>query len=290
MLTILTYICLISLTNQQMSVQSVQVQLNKALNDVVAGKCWKSQDVKGLTFSATSTRRAQAPTPKPDPCVAAWQKVQTLWNKNNQLVDQLKNSFAKAMDQQKVCKSRRRLQAAKKPECKQSGSVLENESWEQLRRLLQDPTKTKALSASARAVKLTHEAPTVTQQRPVPMALKTMKLLKKPLAGDCQWKNQLMELPALSLRRAQKPTPKPDPVCQKALEDVVGTRQLRVNQVNDLLSQAVAANCAKPSRRLLRMMGFKNQYRELQFSHKCNTAEMTVKWALAYLTAAEKWA
>ena len=286
MLTIFTYICLISLTNQQMSVQA---QLNKALNNVVAGKCWKQQHVNWLTFSATSTRTAQAPTP--DPCVAVWQQVQTLWNKNNQNLDKLKNSFAKAMNQQKVCKSRRirRLQAGKKPECKKSSQLLENETWEYLRRLLQDRGKSRALSVLAKAVKLTHQAPTLTQEQPYPMALSSRKLFNNPLAKDCQWKNKLMVFPALSLRRAQAPRPKPDPKCQKALEDVLGSRKLRVNQVNNLLYQAAAANCNKPSRRLLRMMGFKNQYRELNLSHKCDTAEMAVKQALSYLTASERW-
>ena len=233
-LTIFTSICLIGLTNQQAPSRNVQAQLNKALDEVVAGQCWKKQDLQGLTFSETNTRRAQAPTPKVS-CNDTWAHVQSLWQENNQLVDKFNQSFAKAMDQVKVCKSRRRLQAAKKPECKQAQIVLEQESWEQLRKLLQDRAKTEALVNSANAVVVTHNVPTIQDEDANVMADHSWNLLVGPLKGVCQAENKLMELVISSSRRAQKPTPKPDPVCQKALEDVVGYRKRRVTQVNSLL-------------------------------------------------------
>jgi len=164
---------------------------------------------------------------------------------------------------------------------------MENESWEQLRRLLQATDETEVLVNSANAVVMTHSEPTLQVDDPFTMANNTMNAMKK-LTRDCQWQNKKMVLPSSS-RRAQKPTPQPDADCQQALELALAARKQRVDQVNSLLVQAVAANCANPSRRLKRMMGYRNQLRTLQVSHKCDTAEKAVKLALGYLTASSHW-
>jgi len=290
--TIFTSVFLIGLSYESQD-NTTQVNLNNALQAVVDNKCWKKSDLNGLSFSETDTRRAQSPTK--DTCVVSWSDVQTLWKQNNELVNLFNESFQRAMQLCEICNdkkenaktNRRKLQRKTIPECRQSGGILENESWEQLRRLLADPDVAESFVNQADAVNLTHTDPTLPGDNAADIAETGMDNMKI-LTGECQGKNKFMHLPGTT---ALHTTRQADHKCQQALETLWGTRALRVAQVNNLLTTAVQANCSNTQRRLKRMMRMKYQNRTLQVMHPkmCDTAEKAVKLALGNLSASPHW-
>jgi len=99
-----------------------------------------------------------------------------------------------------------------------------------------------------------------------------------------------MTWPASS-RRAQAPTPvkpTPDQACNDKLSALLKLRTTKIDQLNDLLKQAIAGKCKSTSRRLRRrIMKLKSEKRILQAptpTEMCDTAQAAVLYGLANLT------
>jgi len=265
------------------------VAMDTALDAIVTGKCWRSSDLTSLTFSATATsRRAQAPTPTPtSTCPADWTTVGTKWTANNVLVGTFTTEFNTAMTAMTTCLSRRRLQAPTPtpPNCTDANTSLAT-ALDTLGQTLMGVTKAESLVTAANAVTIAsgHTAVTVSGQDGGAMAAAAWAAYNT-LRNDCA-DSKLMTLPT---RRAQAPTP-PAPVadatCTTNLATVLAFRATRIAQVTALLTQASAAACLTPTRRLRRIMRLKYEERSLQAPtpHYCDTAEKAIRLALACLT------
>jgi len=280
---------LVSGVMNQAPTPTPSVAMDTALDAIVTGKCWRSSDLTSLTFSATSTtRRAQAPTPTPtSTCPADWTTVGTKWTANNVLVGTFTTEFNTAMTAMTTCLSRRRLQAPTPtpPNCTDANTSLAT-ALDTLGQTLMGVTKAQSLVTAANAVTLAsgHTAVTASEQDGGAMAAAAWAAYNT-LRNDCA-DSKLMTLPT---RRAQAPTPAApvaDATCTTNLATVLAFRATRIAQVTALITEASAAACLTPTRRLRRIMRLKYEERSLQAPtpHYCDTAEKAIRLALACLT------